>query len=366
AAGVGGRPLIAWTLATLAAAPEVEHIVLVVPAERVAAVREAAWLPAGMVEVVAGGARRQESVAAGVAAIASRGTPPDRVVLVHDAARPLIDAPLIARVAAAARRHGAAIPVVTVADTLKRIDGDRVRETVDRSDLAAAQTPQGARLGLLQAAYARFPPATSATWTDEAALLEACTIAVHVVPGDPRNLKVTVPDDLDRVRSALAPGGEMRLGFGHDSHPFGPGGPLRLGGVTFAGVPRLTGHSDGDVALHAVADALLGGAALGDLGRQFPATSATPLGVHSTDLLAAVRAAVAQAGYRPTSVDVTIVGARPRFGSRLEDMRDAIAGLLGLERARVSVKASSGNLVGAEGAGRSVSAHAVAALEPGA
>lgn len=366
AAGVGGRPLLAWTLAALAAAREVERIVLVVPAARVPEVRDAAWLPAAVVEVVAGGARRQESVAAGVATLARLGAPPDRVILVHDAARPLVDPALVARVAAAAHRHGAAIPVVPVADTLKRIDGDRVRETVDRSDLAAAQTPQAARLGLFQAAYARFPPEAAATFTDEAALLEACTIAVHVVPGDPRNLKVTVPDDLGRVRSALTPNGSMRLGFGHDSHPFGPGRPLRLGGVTFDGAPRLTGHSDGDVALHAVADALLGGAALGDLGRHFPATDATPEGVASTDLLAAVRARITAAGYRAASVDVTIVGARPRLGARLDDMRDAIAGLLGVERERVSVKASSGNLIGAEGAGRSMSAHAVAALVPAA
>jgi 2-C-methyl-D-erythritol 4-phosphate cytidylyltransferase/2-C-methyl-D-erythritol 2,4-cyclodiphosphate synthase len=362
-ASVGGRPVLAWTLANLAAAPEVERIVVVVPADRIDEIRRAAWLPASVIAVVAGGPRRQESVANGIAALRAAGAGAERVVLVHDAARPVVTPELIARVAAAAASTGAAIPVVPVADTLKRIAGDVVAGTVDRTDLAAAQTPQGVRLGVLDAAHRRFPAAGQRTFTDEAALLEACTIAVHVVPGDPRNTKVTVPDDLVRVRQALAGTGSMRLGFGQDSHPFGPGAPLRLGGIAFDGAPRLTGHSDGDVALHAVADALLGGAALGDLGRHFPATEATPAGIASTELLAAVAARVADSGYRPASIDLTITGARPRLGARLDDMRDAIASILALEPGQVSVKASTGNLIGPEGAGRSMTAHAVAVLE---
>ena len=364
---LAGRPLLAWTLARLAAAAAVERIVVVVPATRLEEVRAAPWLPPAVVAVVAGGARRQESVAAGIEVLVGLGAAGDRVVLVHDAARPLVDAALIARVAEAAARHGAAIPVVPIADTLKRLDGDRVAGTVDRTSFGAAQTPQGARIGLFQDAYARHSPASGTTWTDEAALLEACTIPVHVVPGDPRNVKVTVPDDLDRVRHALAPrpaGGVTRLGFGHDSHPFGPGGPLRLGGIEMPAAPRLAGHSDGDVALHAVADALLGAAALGDLGRHFPATPATPVGIASTELLAAIRSRVAAAGYAASSVDLTIVGARPRLGSRLDEMRAAIARMLGLSEDQVSVKASTGNLIGPEGAGRTVSAHALAVLEP--
>jgi 2-C-methyl-D-erythritol 4-phosphate cytidylyltransferase / 2-C-methyl-D-erythritol 2,4-cyclodiphosphate synthase len=361
---IRGRPVLAWTLANLAAASAVDRIVVVVPPSRVEEIRAAAWLPPAVVAVVAGGSRRQESVAAGIDVLVGLAAHDDRVVLVHDAARPLIDDALVARVAAAVVLHGAAVPVIPVVDTLKRLDGDRVRETVDRETLGAAQTPQGVRLGLLLGAYARFPPQSEPNWTDEAALLEACTIPVHVVPGDPRNVKVTVPDDLERVRHALAPGGPARLGFGHDSHPFGAGSPLQLGGITLDGAPRLAGHSDGDVALHAVADALLGGAALGDLGRHFPPTSATPAGVASGDLLAAVSARVAEVGYAPSSVDLTIVAARPRLGSRLDEMRSAIAALLSLDVERVSVKASTGNLIGPEGAGRAVSAHAVAVLEP--
>ena len=151
----------------------------------------------------------------------------------------------------------------------------------------------------------------------------------------------------------------MNVGIGLDRHPFGPGEPLRLGGIGIPGAPALHGHSDGDVALHAIADALLGSAGLGDLGRLFPADDRTPRGVASTDLLGEVVNRVAAAGWRPTSIDLTIVGARPRLGPHLEAMRDAIAGIVGLGHESVSVKASSGNLSGDDGAGRTISATAV-------
>ena len=156
----------------------------------------------------------------------------------------------------------------------------------------------------------------------------------------------------------------LRVGYGDDVHPFGPGGPLALGGIAIDGAPRLHGHSDGDVALHAIADALLGAAGLGDLGRLFPAGPATPRGVASAELIGEVLARLAAVGLRPASVDLTIVGARPRLGDRLEAMRTAIAALLGIPVGAVSVKASTGNLTGSEGAGRSIGARAVAVVEP--
>ncbi|HEV8280783.1 MAG TPA: 2-C-methyl-D-erythritol 2,4-cyclodiphosphate synthase, partial [Candidatus Limnocylindrales bacterium] len=264
---------------------------------------------------------------------------------------------------AATERVGAAVPVVPVSDTIKRVTGDRIEATVDRSDLVAAQTPQGVRRALLRKALAS-PLAADGTWTDEAALLEACNIAVHVVPGDPANLKVTVPDDLDRVANLLAGGrATRRTGIGQDSHPFGPGTSLRLGGIEIPGAPALHGHSDGDVALHAVADALLGAAGSGDLGRLFPAGPSTPRGADSRELLAAVVARLAGDGWRPASVDLTIVAARPRLGPHLDAMRAAIAATLGASIEVVNVKASTGNLDGAEGAGRAVSALAVATIE---
>jgi 2-C-methyl-D-erythritol 4-phosphate cytidylyltransferase/2-C-methyl-D-erythritol 2,4-cyclodiphosphate synthase len=342
---------------------------VVTAAARVAEISAAPWLPSRVAAVVEGGARRQDSVAAGVAALGEGS--PDDVVLVHDGARPLVSPELVARVAAAAAEYGAAIPVVPVAETLKRVVDGRVAATVDRVLLAAAQTPQGVRRDVLARGWAERPPGGPATWTDEAALLEACRIPVHVVSGESMNLKVTLPDDLARVEAALVARGDLaappagpRVGFGDDGHPFGPGGPLALGGLLFEGAPRLHGHSDGDVALHAVCDALLGAAGLGDLGRLFPAGPATPAGIASAEMLAVCVERVAAAGYAPVAIDLTLVGARPRLAGRLDDMAAAIAGLVGLAPDRVNVKASTGNLAGFEGAGRGISARAVVVVAP--
>jgi len=358
-----GRPLLAWTLQALAGAAAIQRVIVVTSPERQAAVAEATWLPSNVLEVVVGGSRRQESVHAGFAAFGRHDPDETGVVLVHDAARPLVEPGLISAVVRATAEHGAAIPIVPVAETLKRIEGDRVGATVERTGLGAAQTPQGARRDLLRAAFLRFPADGPETFTDEASLLEACGIPVHVVPGDPGNLKVTLPGDLSRAVAALTGSGARRTGIGHDSHPFGPEMSLRLGGVEIAGAPRLAGHSDGDVVLHAIADALLGAAGLGDLGRLFPADARTPRGIASGSLIAEVCRRVAAAGWRPAAVDLTVIAARPRLGPHLEPMRAAIAGLLGLDRSTVNVKASSGNLDGAEGAGRSISALVVATVE---
>ncbi len=370
-APVAGRPLLAWTLDALAAAPPVRRIVVVVAASGVPAVRDAWWRPSKVEAIVPGGPRRQDSVAAGVSALGE--SDPGSVVLVHDGARPLVSVALVERVVAATVAHGAAIPVLPVAETLKRIEGDRVAATVDRTSLAAAQTPQGIRRDILARAWALHPPGARATWTDEAALLEACRIPVHAVHGESENLKVTLPGDLARVEAALVAGGAtepmdsaLRVGFGHDGHAFGPGGPLALGGLLIEGAPRLHGHSDGDVGLHAVCDALLGAAGLGDLGRVFPAGPSTPAGIASRDLLTACVAHVAAAGYAAVSIDVTLVGARPRLAARLESMAVEISSLVGIPVDRVNVKASTGNLVGFEGAGRGISARAVVLVAPAA
>jgi 2-C-methyl-D-erythritol 4-phosphate cytidylyltransferase / 2-C-methyl-D-erythritol 2,4-cyclodiphosphate synthase len=372
AAVAGGLPLLARTLAAIAAAPVIDRIVVVTSAERIEAIRAAAWLPTSVVAVVAGGTRRQASVARGIACLERLdgddrrvGTAPgqaeDRVVLVHDGARPLVSPELVVSVAQAAARHGAAIPVLPVAETLKQVHDGLVTATVDRSTLVAAQTPQGARRSLLRDAFAAFPPDGPVEFTDEASLLEACRIPVHAIPGEAANLKVTLPDDLRRVEESLG-ARPVRVGLGHDSHPFGPGGPLWLGGIELQGAPRLHGHSDGDVALHAVADALLGASGLGDLGRLFPSDDRTPRDIASAELLRAVVHRLLAAGMRPISVDVVIIGARPRLGARLDAMRDTIAGLLGVPVAAVNVKASSGNLAGMEGAGRGIAAQAIATV----
>jgi 2-C-methyl-D-erythritol 4-phosphate cytidylyltransferase/2-C-methyl-D-erythritol 2,4-cyclodiphosphate synthase len=371
-APVAGRPLLAWTLAALAGAREIERIVVVVAASNVEPILAGGWLPSAVVDVVPGGRRRQESVAAGFRALevidagggASAAADQGRVVIVHDGARPLATPALVSAVVHGAAEHGAVIPVLPIAETLKRLaDGD-VAETVDRAGLAAAQTPQGARRELLREAWARFPPDGPREFTDEAALLEACRIRVHAISGELDNLKVTMPQDLLRVATALESRLSSRIGFGADRHAFGPGSPLALGGIEIPGAPRLHGHSDGDVAIHAVADALLGAAGLGDLGSLFPADARTPRGIASRELLIGVMERLAGAGLRPASVDLTITAGRPRLAGHLEAMRAAVGALLGLDVRLVSVKASTGNLGGDEGAGRAISAQAVVRLEP--
>jgi 2-C-methyl-D-erythritol 4-phosphate cytidylyltransferase/2-C-methyl-D-erythritol 2,4-cyclodiphosphate synthase len=361
-ASIAGRPLLAWTLRAFERSAEIERIVVVTAPDRLDHVAGADWLPRGAT-VVAGGERRQESVAAGVAELEARGANRDRIVLVHDGARPAVRPGTIHAVVEAAGENGAAIPIVPIADTLKRIEGGRVGETVDRSTLGLAQTPQGVRLGLLREAWSRYPPSGPETFTDEASLLEACTIPVHVVPGQLDNLKVTWPVDLGRAAEALGVH-RPRVGYAEDTHSFGPGEPLRLGGIEVAGAPRLHGHSDGDVVLHTVASALLGAAGLPDLGRQFPPDDRTPKGIDSAELLTEVVRRLRGAGFDAVRVDVTIVGGRPRLADRLDRIRDRVAELAGLSPDAVGVKASTGNLAGPEGAGRAISARAIATVEP--
>ena len=248
---VAGRPVLAWAVDSFARIPAAERIVLVAAADRVARYRSASWLPDRVTAVVAGGPRRQESVAAGVRWLRGSGvggggpepanTPEDRVVLVHDGARPH----------GLARSHSPRRPWGrpswrgrTRRARNRNHQGGRRRPDradLDRSRLAAAQTPQGVRYGLLERAWARFRLKGRPNGPMKAALLEACTITVHAISGDPSNLKVTLPSDLSRVEHVL--GGDLarsRVGFGSDTHPFGPGRPLALGGVAFPDAPRLS------------------------------------------------------------------------------------------------------------------------------
>ncbi len=356
-ADLAGRPVLAWSIAALRAAPSVRDVIVVGAADGTDALAAEPWIRAAGARVVPGGARRQDSVAAGVRASGAE------VVLVHDGARPLVSPALIDRVAHGAAAHGAAIPVVPVADSLKRLDGDAVAGVVARDGLGRAQTPQGARRALLLAAIDAYADGPE-IFGDEAELLARAGTPVRQVAGEGRNLKVTLADDLEIVRAlagAAAPA--VRYATGSDRHPFGPEDGLRIGGIAIDEAPRLQGHSDGDAALHAICDALLAAGGAGDLGRLFPAGDPATRGIDSRELLRTVVARLADAGVTPVSIDCTITGSRPRFGgARLDRMRDAIAQLTGLPPAAVSVKAATGNLSGDEGAGRTISADAVAGV----
>ena len=343
------KPVLAWSVEAMAAASTVDRIVVVTREDRVAGLSAADWLRGAT--VVAGGLERSDSVRAGVGATSAE------VVLVHDGARPLASPALADAVAVAAAQHGAAIPVQMVTDSLKRAGGTRLDSSVAREGLVRAQTPQGARRDLLAAAFER---SGGTPYTDEAALLEAAGFAVVTVPGEVTNLKVTDQDDLDLVRAIVRGRADQRIGFGEDVHAFGPGDGLLLGGLEIAGAPRLYGHSDGDVVLHALATAILSACGLGDLGRLFPPSDPSTTGIASVALLSEALSRAAEAGWQVERAQLSIVGARPRLGAaRIDAMRDGIASMLGTGSGSVAISASTGNLSGPEGAGLVIRATAL-------
>jgi 2-C-methyl-D-erythritol 4-phosphate cytidylyltransferase/2-C-methyl-D-erythritol 2,4-cyclodiphosphate synthase len=349
-----GKPLLAWSVEAMARAESVDRIVVVARPGQADELRAAPWLTeaaGGRETVVAGGLERSHSVRAGVDASTAE------VVLVHDGARPLASSALADAVARAAADYGAAVPVVAVVDSLKRAAEGLLASSVDRAGLVRTQTPQGARRELLLDAFAA---AAGTAYSDEAALLEAAGHAVATVPGEPTNLKVTGQDDLEMVRAIASGRAEQRFGYGEDLHGFGPGDGLMLGGVLVADAPRLYGHSDGDVVLHAIATAVLSAAGLGDLGRLFPSSDRNTKGIASAELVAEAVAQAQSAGWRVDRAQVSIVGARPRLGgSRLDEIRAKVASLLDVQADSVAIVASTGNLSGAEGAGRVIRATAL-------
>ncbi|MEA2026895.1 MAG: 2-C-methyl-D-erythritol 2,4-cyclodiphosphate synthase [Chloroflexota bacterium] len=231
-----------------------------------------------------------------------------------------------------------------------------ITDPAERAGLHRAQTPQGARRELLLAA-ADAHAGGNDDIPDEAELLARDGVAVATVAGDADNIKVTLPEDLALARRLAGDRAGMRMAEGADSHPFGPGDGLRLGGLLFEGAPRLQGHSDGDAVLHALCDALLAVSGGGDLGRLFPSGQRHTRGIDSRELVAEVMDQLSHKGLAVAGVDVTILGARPRLGGqRLDAMASNIAELTGAGRELVSVKAATGNLSGDEGAGRVISA----------
>lgn len=376
-ADLWARPAWRWSLDALLAAPGLARVAVAVAPDAIDRFREA--LPPGSEDrclVVAGGEGRADSVIAGLWALSGAGYDDDTVVLVHDAARPGVTTALVNTVAAAAVEQPAVIPVVPVVDSLKRVRNDRVVGPVEREEVAAAQTPQAARLGALRAAIEE-----SHAWgrpiTDDAGALAAAGTPVHVVPGDPDNRKLTEPADLVAMRAllaaramplgihgesaTLAPG--VRCGIGFDAHRLVTGRPMRIGGVAFPDEPLgPEGHSDGDAVLHALIDALLGAAALGDVGVLFPPGDDAWAGADSSDLVSRAVSTLAEHGWRPTSGDVAIAVARPAIASRREEIRDRIAHLLGVGSDAVSVKGTTSDGLGISGGG-GIAAWAVAGVE---
>jgi len=366
--GIDEHSVLRHALRGVFAAP-VAQVVVVVPAERtgdaLTEVVEASGDRRDLVSVVAGGSTRQQSVAAGLAAVWSDV----EYVLVHDAARALTPPAVFERVIAALERgQDAVLPVLPVVDTVKRVDGDAVVEAVDRSVLAAAQTPQGFRRDVLLAALAE----ADREHTDDAALVQAAGHAVSTVAGDERAFKITTAADLERARAvaspiapataSLHPGATLpRVGIGTDVHAFGGEGDLWLAGLAWPGETALHGHSDGDAVAHAIVDALLAAAGLGDIGLHFGTDQPEYAGAHAPAFLRRTRALLAEAGYAIGNVSVQVQARRPRFADRRLEAERVLSEALG---APVSVSATTTDGLGFTGTGDGVAAFAVALVRP--
>ena len=315
--------------------------------------------------IVEGGHDRQESVRRGIAAC----DPGADIIAIHDGARPLVTREVIAATIDSARRYGSGVAAVPLKDTVKRVDeSGLVVETPQRDLLRAVQTPQTFDAALIRAAHARYAD-SDVRATDDAMLIEWTGHAVHLTPGDPENIKLTTPEDmllagqviLRREGRKEAPA--MRIGHGYDVHRLVEGRKLILCGVEVPYERGLLGHSDADVALHALMDALLGAAALGDIGRHFPDTDPAYAGADSGRLLDHVVALLHVKGYAVANADVTIICQRPKLKDYIEQMRENVAAHLKVDPDCVNVKATTTEKLGFEGEGLGISSHAVACIE---
>ena len=310
---------------------------------------------------VSGGATRQASVRAGLEALEPRE--PD-IVLVHDAARPFATSELIARAIAAAEKTGAAIPGLPVTDTVKRIDQTgTIETTLDRNSIRLVQTPQAFAFPALLKAHRRAVTHGRDDFTDDAALVEWAGMKVSVFEGEPGNIKLTTPDDFARaeaIQGALL--GDVRTGSGFDVHAFGPGDHVTLGGIRIPCDRALTGHSDADVALHALTDAILGALADGDIGTHFPPTDPQWRGASSDRFLFFAVDRVRARGGLIAHLDLTIVCEFPRISAHRDTMRANIARIARIDTERVAVKATTSEKLGFTGRGEGIVAYATATV----
>ena len=355
-----GRSILERSVAAFDGHARIGETIVVLPRDLVEAPPRWLLARAPRVKVVAGGARRQDSVANGFDATDRTAD----VVLVHDAARPFVSAEVITRVIEAAAAHGAAIAAVGASDTVKRVepagDGSRVIvATIPRDGVYLAQTPQGFSRRVLADAVALGRSGVEAT--DEAMLAERAGHRVTIVDGALSNVKITTADDLETAsRRAAGPG---RIGVGYDLHRLVAGRPLLLGGVDIPSDTGAAGHSDADVVCHAVTDALLGAAGAGDIGAHFPDTDPQWKDASSIALLNRIASLVRSRGLAVVNVDIVVLLERPKLGPYKDRIALGVASALGIDPAAVSVKAKTNEGVDAVGRGEAIAAHAVALLE---
>lgn len=347
---LGGRPVWRWSFDAFRNHPDVAAVGLVGSADNLPALGQAK----DALFVIEGGSNRRESSQRAVDAVSDEFD----AVLLHDAARPFLSPKMITDVIAAIGRSGAAAPGIPITDTVKRKESGRLA-TIDRQGLVTVQTPQGARLDLLRRAHAEV----RGDVTDDLGLLEAIGVVPEIVPGDPDNIKITTPEDVERWIASQRVN-EVRTGMGYDVHPFSEdeSRPLMLGGVCFADGRGLEGHSDADVLLHAVVDALLGAAGLGDIGQHFPNSDSRWKDAPSTHFLRHAGQLLKELGWRIQNLDMTVVAEHPKVMSHAEDIRRHIAYALGLEPSRINVKATTNERLGFIGRGEGIAAMATATI----
>jgi 2-C-methyl-D-erythritol 4-phosphate cytidylyltransferase/2-C-methyl-D-erythritol 2,4-cyclodiphosphate synthase len=351
---LGGRPVLRWAVEGLIRHPAVQAARVVIGrGQHESAAAALSDLDVG--DLIEGGAERADSVRAGLLAIDSDA------VLVHDAARPFCPADVIDRLLASLEFHEGAAPVLAVGDTLARV-GQLIGEPVDRASLARVQTPQAFRLTALKAAYERWkgPPPT-----DETTVVRAAGMAVAAVEGDPTLEKLTLPADFERSEQWLAGRLTPRAGMGFDVHAFAGDGPIMLGGVEVPHSRGLAGHSDSDVVLHAITDALLGAVGLGDIGEHFPPSDPRWKAADSSLFLAHAIELLRRRGAIIDHVDCTIVAEAPKIGPYRAAMRTRVAEILGLRIDQVSIKATTTEGLGFTGRREGIAAQAVASVRTG-
>ncbi len=352
---LAGEALLTHAWRALARNSLVQRGVLVIGEDDAALVAGLSLKPAPL--VVTGGPTRQDSVRLGLEALAA--DPPD-LVLIHDGARPFADDALVARVIAALGDHKAVLPVLPVDDTLKAMDGDIVRGTVDRSQLARAQTPQGFHFAAILEAHRG---AKGLALTDDAAVAEHAGLAVAGVPGSPDNMKVTHKDDFARAETMIAARNlDVRSATGFDVHAFAPGDHVTLCGIKVPHDTGLAGHSDADAGLHALTDAVLGTIGAADIGAHFPPSDPEWRGADSAAFLAHAISLVKERGGMIAHLDVTLICERPKIGPHRDAMRARIASIANVTIDRVSVKATTTEKLGFTGRSEGIAAMASATV----